>query len=549
MRRWFSVVVLSLGLLSACASLTPGAAPIRVRVLAINDFHGHLKPPSEGFSLPDPDNPQRPQRIAVGGAAHLATAVAQLGAGEVPSVFVAAGDLVGASPLLSAMFGDEPTITSLSRMGLMASAVGNHEFDQGLAHLLHLQQGGCERGDCRERPPFAGAGFQYLAASTFDSATGKTVLPPYVIRYFSGVPVAFIGLSLRATPTMVVPAGVRGLTFADEAATVNALVPGLRAQGVEAIVVLIHEGGWPVGQFNHCAGISGPIVDIVQRLDRAVDLVISGHTHQAYTCRIDGRLVTSGDKFGTMVTQIDLTLDPHTRDVREAVAENVLVRHDRFAADAGQTALIAKYEAHLGPLAQRPIGKLAAALSREQEANGESPLGRCVADAQLAATRDAGAVLALTNPGGIRNSLALPADGWVRYEALYAVQPFGNALQTLTLSGAQLQRLLEQQWQDPAKARILQVSQGFSYQWSEARPIGQRIVPGSLRLNGRAITPEMSLRVTVNAFLAGGGDRFSVLTEASEHQVGMQDVDALAAYFQVQGEVKPARDVRIERVD
>jgi 5'-nucleotidase len=238
--------------------------------------------------------------------------VQQLRAKNPNHIFVAAGDLIGATPLLSALFKDEPTIESLSLMGLEASAVGNHEFDKGAAELLRMQNGGCAADGCKGPAPFKGAQFQYLAASTVDTASGKTLLPAYHVKSFQGIPVAFIGLTLKDTPTIVVPAGVAGLEFRDEAETVNALVPQLRAQGIEAIVLLIHEGGVPTGDYNECPGISGPIVDIVKKLDKAVDLVISGHTHRAYNCRIDGRLVTSGDKYGTIVTEIDLVLDPKT---------------------------------------------------------------------------------------------------------------------------------------------------------------------------------------------------------------------------------------------
>ena len=265
--------------------------------------------------------------MPAGGAEHMATLVSQLRDGHRNTIFVAAGDLIGASPFLSAMFHDEPTIEALSMMGLTISAVGNHEFDEGKDELLRMQNGGCHPVDeCQGPHPFAGAKFRYLAASTFEKSTGKTVLPAYEIREFDGIPVAFIGLTLKGTPGLVSPVGVADLEFRDEADTVNALMPELKARGVEAIVVLIHEGGLPTGDYNECPGISGPIVDIVKKFDRAVDVVVTGHTHRAYVCEIDGRLVTSGDKYGTLVTAIDLKLDPVTRDVVSAKADNIIVR-------------------------------------------------------------------------------------------------------------------------------------------------------------------------------------------------------------------------------
>ena len=376
--------------LAACGSPPRPNGPVEVKILAINDFHGNLRPPQGGIRVRDPQDASKTVNVPAGGAEHLATAVRELRAKNPNHVFVAAGDLVGASPLVSALFHDEPTVESLSMMGLEITAVGNHEFDEGASELLRLQRGGCHPTDgCKGPKPFAGASFQYLAASTIDTRTGQTILPAYVVKRFQGIPVAFIGLTLKDTPSIVVPDGVAGLEFRDEAATVNALVPELRRQGIEAIVVLIHEGGVPTGDYNECPGISGPIVDIVKRFDKAVDLVVSGHTHRAYNCRIDGRLVTSGDKYGTIVTEIDLVLDPVSGDVREARANNVIVRTASFAKDAAQSQLIGAWEQLAAPLARRVVGRVAAPLTRDESPAGETPIGQAVADAQLAATRRA----------------------------------------------------------------------------------------------------------------------------------------------------------------
>ena len=524
--------------------------PVAVKILAINDFHGNLKPALGGIRVRDPADRSKTVNISAGGAEHMATLVKELRAKNANSIFVAAGDLIGASPLLSALFHDEPTIESLSVMGLEASAVGNHEFDKGAAELLRMQMGGCAAQDgCKGPAPFKGASYKYLAASTVVEATGKTLFPAYHVKHFQGIPMAFIGLTLRETPTIVVPAGVRGLSFRDEAQTINELVPQIKAQGIEAIAVLIHEGGVPAGDYNECPGISGAIVDIVKKLDKAVDMVISGHTHRAYNCRIDGRLVTSGDKYGTIVTQIDVLLDPVTRKVLSAQAENVIVRTDSFAKDPVQTQLIAAYEKLVIPLAKRVVGRIGAALPRDANAAGESALGQVIADAQLAATQDAGAHIALMNPGGIRAAMGLPADGQVRYEDLFAVQPFYNNLVTTTLTGAQLVALLEQQWRDQPSARLMQVSRGFSYTWDAARPLGERVLRESLRLNGQAITAQSKVRVTVNAFMAGGGDNFTQLKNGTDTRTGMMDVDALELYIKNNPGLAPGALNRIARLN
>jgi 5'-nucleotidase len=557
MKRLRIHISVAVALLVGFALATPcnaqTANPVELRILAINDFHGHLRPPPGGIRIADPDDKTKSVVVPAGGSERMATVVRQLREGHSNTIFVAAGDLIGASPFLSAMFHDEPTIESLSMMGLALSSVGNHEFDEGKDELLRMQNGGCHPVDkCLGPHPFLGAKFHYLAASTIEKATGKTVFPPYDIREFEGIPVAFIGLTLKGTPDIISPESAKGLEFRDEAATVNALVPELKARGVEAIVVLIHEGGFPTGGFNECTGISGPIVDIVKKFDRAVDVVISGHTHQAYVCEIDGRLVTSGDKYGTLVTAIDLKLDPATRDVVSAKADNTVVRVGGTARDPEQTALLESYDRVAAPLANRPAGSVTETLSRVPNPAGESALGDIIADAQLAATSAAtsgGAVIAFTNPGGIRIDIARKEDGAVTYADIFASQPFRNQLVTLTLTGKQIKDALEQQWSDPKRPRILQVSKGFAYAWDGTRPDGERILAERLSLNGTPIDPAASYRVTVNNFLSVGGDGFTMFKDGTAQQFGSYDVDALDAYFRANSPVTPGQVQRIARIN
>ena len=303
---------------------------------------------------------------------------------------------------------------------------------------------------------------------------------------------------------------------------------------------------------NECPGISGPITEIVPKLDRAVDLVISGHTHKAYTCVIDGRLVTSGDKFGTLVTEIDLTLDRASRDVASVRAENIIVRTEELAKDPQQTALIAHYTEIVRPLAERVVGEIGSALTKEETAAGETTLGDVIADAQLAATSAeiaSGAEIAFTNPGGVRTDLPYKDGGKVTYADVFAVQPFGNSLVTMEVTGRQIERLLEQQWLDQPKPRILHVSKGFSYRWDGTKPPGERVDPASLQLHGRPIEPDGTYRITVNNFLADGGDGFSVLKEGTDRVTGPYDADALADYLTATGTLQPPPLDRIARVD
>ena len=544
-------------LLAALAFASPALAqtlsPVELRILAINDFHGNLRPPPGGIRITDPADKSKKIVVPAGGAERMATLVNQLRDGHKNTIFVAAGDLIGASPFLSAMFHDEPTIESMSMMGLALSAVGNHEFDEGKDELLRMQNGGCHPVDpCQGPHPFTGAKFRYLAASTVDTVSGKTVFPPYEIRTFDGIPVAFIGLTLKATSEIISPQSAAGLEFRDEVETVNALVPELKARGVEAIVVLIHQGGVPTGDYNACPAIAGPIVDIVKKFDKAVDVVVSGHTHQAYICEIDGRLVTSGDKYGTLVTAIDLKLDPVTRDVISAKAENNIVRVPDLAKDADQTALLEAYDRVAAPIANRSAGSVAETLSRVPNNAGESPLGDIIADAQLTATSAAtsgGAVMAFTNPGGVRTDITRRDTGAVTFADLFASQPFRNQLVTLTLSGRQIKDMLEQQWLDPKRPRILQISKGFSYAWDNSKGEGERVITERMSLNGQPIDLAASYRVTVNNYLAVGGDGFTALLGGIMPQTGSYDSDALLAYFTANSPVGPTAGGRIIRIN
>jgi 5'-nucleotidase len=547
------VIATALAAATTASRAAAQTAPVELRILAINDLHGNLRPPPGGFRTVDPEDKSRKIVVPAGGVETMATVVKELRAGHGNTIFVAAGDLIGASPFLSAMFHDEPTIESLSMMGLGIASVGNHEFDEGKDELLRMQNGGCHPLDgCQGPHPFAGAKFHYLAASTIDTSTGKSLFPPYEIREFEGIPVAFIGLTLQGTAKIVSPPGVAGLEFKDEAETVNALVPELKARGVEAIVVLIHQGGYPTGGYNECPGISGAIVDIVKKLDRAIDVVVSGHTHQAYVCEIDGRLVTSADKYGTVVTAIDLKLDRTTHDVISARADNVIVRTGAYPKDASQTALLESYDRFAAPLANRPAGSVTETLSHRPNNAGESALGDIIADAQLAATQAAptgGAVIAFSNPGGIRTDITKKDDGRVSYADIFASQPFRNQLVTLTLTGRQIKDVLEQQWSDPKLPRILQVSKGFSYAWDAARQNGEHIIAERMALNGQMIDPAVNYRVTVNDYLSVGGDGFSNLKQGIAPLVGVYDIDALYGYFRANSPVVPTAADRIQRIN
>ena len=532
------------------ASDQPNEQPdeVQLRILAINDFHGNIATSSSSFG-------------GVGRVDYLAANLAAVADEAENSVFVSAGDLIGASPLISALFHDEPTIEAMNLMGLEINGVGNHEFDEGMAELLRMQHGGPHPvdGDL-DGDAFAGADFQFLAANVIDDATGQTIFPPYAIRDYQGVEVAFIGLTLEGTPSIVARSGVAGLTFQDEAEVVNSLVPQLRGEGIEAIVVLLHEGGFSDGGQNDCgSGLTGPIADITARLDDAVDLVIAGHTNDEFICEIDGKWVTMADHGGRMFTVIDVTLDRVTKDLAVKTINNVPNSPTGVTPDPALAALIDRYAMLSGPLANAVIGVTTTDISRQSNAAGESALGDVIADAQLAATRDAdtgNAVVAFMNSGGIRSDIMFAAsgseaDGELTFGEGFAVHPFGNSLVTMSLTGAQIHTLLESQFDnpEPGLSRILQVSSGFSYTWDAARPTGSKVNPASIAIDGRVVDPDQSYRVTVNSFMAGGGDRYSVLADGTDRRGGALDLDALIAYFADIGAVAPGPQNRITRLN
>lgn len=572
--RCAALAAIALGL-AGCAALPP-AAPFDVKLIGFNDYHGNLQSP--GSFAPNLAVPAA-QRVPVGGAEYIAAHVGKLKARNPQHVVVGAGDMIGATPLISSLFHDEPSVETLNRIGLEFNAVGNHEFDKGSAELLRLQRGGCkldaqgrvDLNSCQGAKvgtpvPFEGAKFQWLSANVIVSATGRTLLPAYGVKRFRGVPVAFIGMTLKDTPGIVIPTGVAGLEFRGEAATVNALVPKLRAEGIEAIVVLVHEGGVQSGSLqdiNECAGnLQGtPIARIVGQLDDAVDLVLSGHTHAAYSCRLpnaQGRSipVSSANAFGRVLSDIDLKLDPATRDVVAVQVTNRLVEHGGVTPDAAVAGVVQGYAALVAPRAAVVIGSIATELPNNAvDAACNMPAGELIADAQLAATAApafGGAAIAFMNRGGVRTpgftyrQRADEGDGNVTYGEAFTAQPFGNSLVTMTLTAQQIKDALEQQFagcrgQLPSATRIMIPSAGFKYRWDGAKACDQRVHSATLTRDGRTETlvdaqgrvpdPGREYRVTVNSFLASGGDSFGTFSAGKAPLGGALDLDALVDYM------------------
>jgi 5'-nucleotidase len=553
-----------LALLAFPAAALAGGRDVNVQLLGLNDFHGHLESTTPGTIAPDPSSP----RVPAGGAEYLATHLREKErTNRKNTLIVSAGDLIGASPLLSALFHDEPTIEAMNKIGLDLNAVGNHEFDEGAAELLRMQRGGCHPVDgCLDGTGFGGADFRFLAANVVNEG-GRTLFPAYSIKKFDGIKVGFIGMTLEGTPSIVSPSGVAGLEFLDEADTANRYADELRRRhGVRAVVVLLHEGGVQSqpGGINDCNGISGPIVDIVNRTTSRVDLFVTGHTHSAYNCVIDGRPVTSASSFGRLLTDIDLVLDRRSKDVVQVSANNQIVTQNVFKA-MDMTQLIDRYAVIAAPLRDRVIGRISADITQANDDSLEQAAGNLIADAQHAATASpetGAAVAAFMNPGGVRAPFTFTqsgteGDGNVTYGEAFTVQPFGNSLVTMTLTGAQILDMLKSQWCGQPFPRVLLPSASVSYTFDQsvAAEIAGAPCAGAanpvtgLAIGGTPVDPAASYRITVNSFLADGGDNFAVLRAGTDRLGGEVDTDALEDYLAPSLTGAPIGPPALDRID
>ncbi|GIE86700.1 bifunctional metallophosphatase/5'-nucleotidase [Actinoplanes regularis] len=562
-----------------------GASVVKGRFLSYNDFHGAIDPPSGSGAVVNASGTSTP----AGGVEYLATYLkklrAEAKAADRETLTVGAGDLIGATPLVSAAFHDEPTIELMNTVGLQVSSVGNHEFDEGVDELIRIQRGGCHPVDgCQDGDGFKGAKFSYLAANTIDNKTGLPILPPVEIKLVKGVPVGFIGLTLEGTAGIVNPAGIKNVHFTNEVETANKWSNLLKLFGVKAQVLLLHQGGaqgsaTPTPGVSDCAGFSGPVVDIVKGLNPEIGVVVSGHTHRFYSCKLPNKasgetVVTSAGSNGQLITDIDYSLDRRTGKFTEITAKNVIVENgvadgnggwkkdasgvylkNPDTVDAAAKKVADKYRTAVAPIANRLVGAVTGDITRTGNAAGESPLGDVIADAQLAYTKSSGAVVALMNPGGIRADLDADqssggeAYGQVTYGEAFTVQPFNNLVVTQTLTGAQLKNVLEQQfagYSGQTSTKILQVSAGLTYTWSASAALGSRI--SNLSLNGTPIDPAADYLVTTNDFLANGGDGFGILAQGTGRVTAPGfDIDALTALLGT-GTIPPGPADRITTI-
>jgi 5'-nucleotidase len=568
---------------------------VRLDLLALNDFHGNLEPPTGSSG--------RINNTNAGGASYLASLLHKERKqsrlfGATP-LTVAAGDLIGASPLLSGAFHDEPTIKAMNQLHLDVTSVGNHEFDEGVNELLRMQKGGCladgngqnGQDSCPGGQDFKGADFKYLGANVFwkNAAAHKRATPfkPYQIFRVQGQKVAFIGMTLEGTPTIVSQAGIVDVDFRDEVETANALVPTLRKKGVKSIIVLLHEGATPADTtaYNSCSGVSGAGLAIAQNLAPQIDAVVSGHTHQPYNCVVKdpkgrSRLFTSASSFGRMVTKLHFLIDPKTRDIVRpaAFAENIVNVNGQGQKQSKKlNSLISTYKTLVAPIANQVVGHIEPGTQvRRQpdtQASGgafvdggdDSALGNLIADALKA---DATVVrngqapqIALMNPGGIRADLVENANGDLTYEAAFNVQPFNNFVVSMDLTGAQIKAILNEQWNGGNEVgaggiKILQVN-GLTYTWNrqQAAAANTDALVGTVMFDPDGVpgngddTPLLDgtvYRVVTNNFVSDGGDNFGTFKAGTNKLVGDLDIDALVNYLKSHNPVAATATTRIK---
>lgn len=529
----FGASVLLAALLAGCAAPRP-SGPTELTLLSINDFHGNIQP-----AKPTPLMPRVPDPVTgevkaqpAGGVAHLATALAQLKARNPGALIVAGGDLIGASPLISNLLRDEPTLAAMSELGIAASALGNHELDAGLPELLRQARGECAPAGCLW-PGYKGPGFPYLGANVLDAATGKPLLPTHVIKQAGPLKVAIAGVATLDTPKVIVARAIKGIRFVDEAETLNALVPQLKAEGAQVLVAVMHEGGvqGQGGAANDptyaCPTLTGRVQDIAKRLDPAYAIIIGGHTHQAYTCKIDGRLVVQAGSYGGWITESRLKFDASGR-VTEATAVNHPVLQSVYAPNAALAELVARAAALTEAARTKPVATLPRGATRfAKEPNGDAPLGNLIADSQLAYARKQGpADLAFMNPGGIRAELVVEPGKPTTMSDLLAIQPFGNDIVALTMTGQQLYDvLLRQLPKGDGGSRMLQPSSTLRYRWRVGADGAPQL--GEILINGEPLNRTRDYRVVVNNFLSEGGDAQTGFKHGRDRAVLGTDIDAL----------------------
>ncbi|GAM12029.1 bifunctional 2',3'-cyclic-nucleotide 2'-phosphodiesterase/3'-nucleotidase [Mesobacillus selenatarsenatis] len=492
---------------------------LEVQLLGINDFHGQL----------DTYN----SKLNAGGVDYLAAYLKKHEA-ENPenTLMLHAGDAVGASSPVSALLQDEPTINIMNKLGFDVGTVGNHEFDEGVAEMLRLINGGSHPKTVDKYGVFGGADFSYVAANVVDEKTNEPILDPYVIKEVSGVPIGFIGIAYSDTPSIVTPSGVAGVKFTDEVEAINKYAAELKEQGVEAIVVITHN---PAKSDSDGSNPTEELVEIAKNVDDEVDVMFGGHNHQYTNTIVDGKLLVQSYSYGTAFSDVDLLIDPVTKDIKKKTAAIVNVARDGITPDPEIKAILDNYIADVAPILNEKIGTTPGFISREANAHGESAMGNMVADAMRWKT---GTDFAFMNSGGVRSDIDA---GEITWKEAFTVQPFGNDLVKMEVTGAQIKTLLEQQW--GSKVRIMPIS-GLKVTYDDTRAAGDRIV-SIVKNDGTPVAPGETYSITVNNYMADGGDGYAILATIKDRTVDVVDLEAFVGYIKENGTVDPKIEGRV----
>ncbi|MEC1525870.1 bifunctional 2',3'-cyclic-nucleotide 2'-phosphodiesterase/3'-nucleotidase [Neobacillus niacini] len=484
---------------------------IHVQLLGINDLHGQLDYSAKVNGQP------------AGGIAYLSGYLKDRELqNNAQTIMLHAGDAVGASRPVSALLQDEPTIHFLNEIGFDLGTVGNHEFDEGVKEMKRLIEGGSHPATAAKYGEFEGADFPYVVANVVDEKTNQLILPPYSVKEVDGVKIGFIGVITTETPSIVTASGVAGVKFTDEVEAINKYAKVLKDQGIKSIVVLAHNPGTSATDGTKP---TGEVVEFANQVDDEIDVIFGAHDHKYLNSTVDGKLLVQSYSYGTAFSDIDLTINPETGDITGKSAEIVTTFQTPEFLDEGVKAELDAYMADIAPTINEEVGVAAVEITRTANEAGESALGNLIADSMRDATK---ADFAFMNSGGIRDNLN---QGPITWGELFAIQPFGNDVVTMKVTGEQIRTLLNQQF-SADRNRIMAVS-GLKYTWSVEKPLGEKVLDIFLP-NGKKIDPNAVYTIAVNNFMSDGGDGYTILKQGKDRKVWLTDLDTLVNYVKAQ---------------
>jgi 5'-nucleotidase len=477
---------------------------VHVQLLVVNDFHGQL------------DKYHTVLGTVTGGAEYLAAYLKKYKKVNPSTILIHAGDMTGASPPISSQFRDQPTIEFMNILHFDVGTLGNHEFDHGVNAMKHLIYGGYNQ----KTGYFQGTKTAYISANIIDKKTNSPLFPPYFIKHIDGMKIGFIGVVTTETNHYVTPENRQQVNIIDEVSAINRTVKVLKDKGVKAIVVLAHisaksdlTGGNPIGA----------LVKMAPQIDKEVDVIFAGHSHDYANTVADGKLIVQALAYGKAFSQVNITIDRKTKDIVEKNAKIILTSHDQIEPDSQTHAFLKKYKQKLGKKFYKNIGKLPWDVTRYHDVNGNSPLAKMIAEAERKAM---GTEIAFVHQGEMRGNLK---KGNITLLDLYTALPFGHTVKKILLTGKQIKLALEQQWRGKSAPYMLQTL-GLTYNWDPEASIGNHIL--SIKdSNSQELQPDKEYYVALSNFLASGGDKFTAFRKGRTIKTGPLVVEALSNFI------------------